>query len=237
MPTKERLDKLVSETAGVSRQDAKKLITSGKVAVAGDVCKNPSMKYEQSTVLTINGEIVAHTPFVYIMVNKPKGLLCVSRDPKRETVTDLVKDVYPRRNLFPAGRLDKDSEGFVLLTDDGVFAHDLLSPKKHVAKTYAVTLDTPFTQEMEVAFQKGMTLADGTICLPATATFTEDPYTCMVTLQEGKYHQIKRMFGVLGAGVNRLVRTKMGGLPLDNTLQTGAFREITAQEKEQIVQK
>lgn len=237
MPIKERLDKLVSEAAGISRQDAKKQITKGLVAVAGAVCKNPSAKYEQNTELTINGQIITHTPFVYIMVNKPKGLLCVSRDPKRETVTDLVKGVYPRRNLFPAGRLDKDSEGFVLLTDDGAFAHDLLSPKKHVSKTYAVTLDTPFTKEMEYAFQKGVTLADGTVCLPANAGFTDDPYVCTVILKEGKYHQIKRMFGVLGAGVNRLVRTQIGGLPLDKTLPIGAFREITAQEKEQIVQK
>ncbi len=237
MPPKERLDKLISKAAGLSRQDAKKQITSGKVTVAGAVCKNPSEKFEENSALAIDGQEVTHIPFVYIMVNKPKGLLCVSRDPKRETVVDLVKSVYPRRNLFPAGRLDKDSEGFVLLTDDGGFAHEMLSPKKHVGKVYEVTLDTPFTSEMMNAFKEGIMLADGTMCKPAIVTSTEDPYICVVTLQEGKYHQIKRMFGVLGAGVNCLVRVQIGGLLLDNTLQIGAFRKITQQEKAQILQK
>ena len=230
----ERLDKLISETAGVSRKDAKKIILSGEVFVNGLKCTLPKAKFAKGSVLYIGGEEKRHRPFVYIMVNKPKGLLCVSRDKTRETVTDLVKKEYPHRKLFPAGRLDKDSEGFVLLTDDGSFAHGILSPKNHIPKTYMVTIDKPFTKRMREMFLQGVVLADGTKTMPAIFNETENPFVCEAILKEGKYHQIKRMLGVAGVGVNRLVRVGMGGLILDAVLQAGEYREIAEKELEKI---
>ena len=140
-------------------------------------------------------------------------------------------DAYPRRELFPAGRLDKTSTGFVLLTDDGGFAHDILAPRRHVSKTYTVTLDTPLTEEMRTGFAEGVTLADGTALSPAEVTaLTEDGLTVRVVLRQGVYHQIKRMFGVYGAGVNTLHRDAIGGLTLDPALAPGQWRELSDDE-------
>ena len=147
-------------------------------------------------------------------------------------MVDLVKDAFPRRQLFPAGRLDKTSTGFVLLTDDGTLAHDILAPGRHVPKQYLVTLDTPLTNAMRVGFAAGVTLADGQTLAPAeVAPAGADPCVVRVTLHQGVYHQIKRMFGVLDAGVNGLHRTAIGGLALDEGLAPGAWRLITPEEK------
>ena len=166
------------------------------------------------------------------MLNKPAGVVSASTDGRDKTVVDLVGGAFPRRQLFPAGRLDKTSTGFVLLTDDGAFAHDILAPKRHVPKTYRVVLDTPVTDEMVKAFAAGVTLADGQRMQPARLIPDEaDPFAATVVLRQGVYHQIKRMFGVLGAGVNQLHRTAIGGLALDEGLAPGAWRLITPEEK------
>ena len=165
------------------------------------------------------------------MLNKPAGVVSASTDQRDTTVVDLVGGAYPRRELFPAGRLDKTSTGFVLLTDDGAFAHDILAPKRHVSKTYTVVLDTPLTAEMQAGFAQGVTLADGTELSPAEVeALTEDRLTVRVTLKQGVYHQIKRMFGVYGAGVNALHRDAIGGLALDKTLEPGQWRELSDEE-------
>ena len=142
---------------------------------------------------------------------------------------------FARRQLFPAGRLDKTSTGFVLLTDDGTFAHDILAPKRHVSKTYTVVIDTPLTEEMRRGFAEGVTLADGTALSPAEVeALTPDGLTVKVRLRQGVYHQIKRMFGVYGAGVNALHRDAIGGLALDPALAPGQWRELSAEEVSKI---
>ena len=142
---------------------------------------------------------------------------------------------FARRQLFPAGRLDKTSTGFVLLTDDGTFAHDILAPKRHVSKTYTVVLDTPLTEQMRTGFAAGVTLADGTALSPAEVTaLSADGCTVRVVLKQGVYHQIKRMFGVYGAGVNGLHRDAIGGLALDPALAPGQWRELSAEEVSKI---
>lgn len=229
-----RADKLVSQSLGVSRQDARKLIYKKLVAVNGQPCNKIDDKYPAGSEVTAEGQKGTHQKFVYLMLNKPRGVVSASRDKKQKTVVDLVRDAYPRRDLFPAGRLDKDSEGFVFLTDDGVLAHEILAPKHHVPKTYLVTLDTPFTEEMREGFAAGVTLASGEKTLRAEAFFTDDLYLCRVVLQEGMYHQIKRMFGTFGAGVNRLRRVSIGALMLDESLKPGEFRPLTFAELEQI---
>ena len=179
----------------------------------------------------MDGAPLAYQQFVYLMLNKPEGVVSASTDKRDTTVVDLIGDAYPRRELFPVGRLDKTSTGFVLLTDDGGFAHEILAPKRHVSKTYTVVIDTPLTEEMRRGFAEGVTLADGTALSPAEVeALTPDGLTVKVRLRQGVYHQIKRMFGVYGAGVNALHRDAIGGLALDESLAPGQWRELTADE-------
>ena len=230
-----RLDKYLAETAQCTRSEAKTLLAKGRVQVNGAVCKKGDTQLRDTDTVAVDGKALAYQKFVYLMLNKPQGVVSASTDKRDTTVVDLVGDAYPRRELFPAGRLDKTSTGFVLLTDDGVFAHDILAPKRHVAKTYTVTLDTPLTDAMVQGFAQGVTLADGTALSPAQVTaLTPDGLTVQVVLKQGVYHQIKRMFGVYGAGVNGLHRDAIGGLALDKTLAPGQWRELSAEEVEKI---
>ena len=143
-----RLDKYLAETAQCTRSEAKILLQKGKVTVNGTLCKKGDTQLRETDVVAVEGRPLAYQKFVYIMLNKPEGVVSASTDKRDTTVVDLLGNAYPRRELFPAGRLDKTSTGFVLLTDDGGFAHDILAPKRHVSKTYTVTLDTPLTAEM-----------------------------------------------------------------------------------------
>ena len=206
-----RLDKYLAETAQCTRSEAKTLLQKGKVTVNGTLCKKGDTQLRETDVVAVEGRPLAYQKFVYIMLNKPEGVVSASTDKRDTTVVDLLGDAYPRRELFPAGRLDKTSTGFVLLTDDGGFAHDILAPKRHVSKTYTVTLDTPLTAEMKAGFAAGVTLADGTALSPAEVeALTPDGLTVRVLLKQGVYHQIKRMFGIYGAGVNALHRDAIG---------------------------
>ena len=226
-----RLDKYLAETAQCTRSEAKTLLQKGKVTVNGTLCKKGDTQLKETDVVAVEGKPLAYQKFVYIMLNKPEGVVSASTDKRDTTVVDLLGDAYPRRELFPAGRLDKTSTGFVLLTDDGGFAHDILAPKRHVSKTYTVTLDTPLTAEMKAGFAEGVTLADGTALSPAEVeALTPDGLTVRVLLKQGVYHQIKRMFGVYGAGVNALHRDAIGGLALDDTLAPGQWRELSDAE-------
>ena len=218
-----RLDKYLAETAQCTRSEAKTMLAKGRVQVNGAVCKKGDTQLKDNDTVTVDGAPLRYQKFVYLMLNKPEGVVSASTDKRDTTVVDLVGDAYPRRELFPAGRLDKTSTGFVLLTDDGGFAHDILSPRHHVSKTYTVTIDTPLTQEMCTGFAAGVTLADGTALSP-------DGLTVRVVLRQGVYHQIKRMFGVYGAGVNALHREAIGGLALDAQLAPGQWRELSDEE-------
>ena len=230
-----RLDKYLAETAQCTRSEAKTLLQKGKVTVNGALCKKGDTQLRETDVVVVEGRPLAYQKFVYIMLNKPEGVVSASTDRRDTTVVDLLGDAYPRRELFPAGRLDKTSTGFVLLTDDGGFAHDILAPKRHVSKTYTVTLDTPLTAEMKAGFAAGVTLADGTALSPAEVeALTPDGLTVRVLLKQGVYHQIKRMFGVYGAGVNALHRDAIGGLALDAALAPGQWRELSDAEVAEI---
>lgn len=230
-----RLDKYISDAMGISRQDAKKLLSKGAVAIDGKVIKKGDAKVGDANRVLVNGKLLEYKQFVYIMLNKPKGVVSATDDKNDTTVVDLVKADYPKRNLFPAGRLDKTSTGFVLLTDDGDFAHDILAPKKHVSKEYIVTLDGEINEEIIESFNSGVTLADGTLLKSAVLEATSDPMVVKVVLKQGVYHQIKRMFGVFDIGVNELHRTHIGDVELDSTLAPGQYRELTAEELEKIV--
>ena len=224
-----RLDKYLAETAQCTRSEAKTLLQKGRVTVNGAVCKKGDAQLKAGDAVAVDGKTLQYQKFVYLMLNKPAGVVSASTDKRDTTVVDLVGGAYPRRELFPAGRLDKTST--VLLTDDGGFAHDILAPKRHVSKTYTVVLDIPLTAEMQAGFAQGVTLADGTELSPAEVeAFTEDGLTVRVTLKQGVYHQIKRMFGVYGAGVNALHRDAIGGLALDKTLKPGQWRELSDEE-------
>ena len=230
-----RLDKYLAETAQCTRSEAKAMLSRGRVTVNGAVCKKGDTQLKETDSVTVDGQPLSYRKFVYIMLNKPEGVVSASADKRDTTVVDLVKDAYPRRELFPAGRLDKTSTGFVLLTDDGTFAHDILAPKRHVSKTYTVVIDTPLTDEMRAGFANGVTLADGTALSPAEVeTLTPDGLTVRVKLRQGVYHQIKRMFGVYHAGVNALHRDAIGGLALDAALEPGQWRELSDDEMAEI---
>ena len=227
-----RLDKFVADAAQLTRSAARGIIAKGRVTVNGQVCKKADYALKEGDSVCADGKSLASEEYVYIMLNKPAGVVSASTDGRDKTVVDLLGGAYPRRQLFPAGRLDKTSTGFVLLTDDGAFAHDILAPKRHVPKTYRVVLDAPLTQAMVEAFAAGVTLADGQTMQPALLIPDEaDPFAATVVLRQGVYHQIKRMFGVLDAGVNGLHRTAIGGLALDEGLAPGAWRLITPEEK------
>lgn len=229
-----RLDKYLSERLGIPRGESRKLAAKGRVTVNGVLTKKADTQLEEATAeVAVDGRLLAGTyqKYVYLMLNKPEGVVSAAQDKRDTTVVDLVKDAFPRRQLFPAGRLDKTSTGFVLLTDDGTLAHDILAPGRHVPKQYLVTLDTPLTNAMRVGFAAGVTLADGQTLAPAEVKPAgADPCVVRVTLHQGVYHQIKRMFGVYGLKVLELKRVKMGRLPLDPTLKEGECRELTPEE-------
>lgn len=230
-----RLDKFISEAMAVSRADAKKLISKSQVTVNGTIIKKTDIKIDTDTdTVKANGKTLTHEQFVYIMLNKPVGVVSASSDKNDVTVIDLVKDDFPRRNLFPAGRLDKTSTGFVLITDDGAFAHDILSPKHHVPKTYIVTVDSPVTDRVVQAFENGVTLADGQLMKSATIIPYGDRLTAKIILHQGVYHQIKRMLGVFDIGVNTLHRTHIGSLELPADLQPGEYVKLTKNQLLQI---
>ena len=230
-----RLDKYLAETAQCTRSEAKALLAKGRVTVNGAVCKKGDTQLKEADAVAVDGKTLAYRQFVYLMLNKPEGVVSASRDKKDTTVVDLVAADFPRRELFPAGRLDKTSTGFVLLTDDGALAHDILSPAHHVEKQYVVTLDTPLTDAMRRGFAAGVTLTDGETMAPAgVEPLTGDGLTVQVTLRQGVYHQIKRMFGVFDAGVNALHRESIGGVVLDPALAPGQWRELTAEEVERL---
>ncbi|MEG0020446.1 MAG: pseudouridine synthase [Oscillospiraceae bacterium] len=232
-----RLDRFISEAGALPRQEAKRLVMTGCVTVDGVVVKKCDSKTDIESQVKLNGKIMKYETFVYIMLNKPKGVVSAGKDKNDVTVIDLVSDQYPKRELFPAGRLDKDSTGFVLLTDDGQFAHDILAPKKHVEKTYIVTVDCPIDDNIVEKFNSGVTLADGTELKSAVLERYQGDNVVKVVLKQGVYHQIKRMFGVFDIGVNELHRTAIGGLSLDEALQPGGFKQLTDMEIKQIYNK
>lgn len=230
----ERLDKILANTGRWSRKEARLLIRAGRVQAAGRTARSPEEKYDPSAEFTVDGEPLSGEPMVYLMLYKPAGLLSATEDPRQGTVLDLLPEHLRRVGLFPVGRLDKDTEGLLLLTNDGPLAHRLLSPRHHVDKTYWVRADGPFTAEDAAAFAGGLTLEDGFTCLPARLEPLPEPNTALVTLQEGKFHQIKRMTAARGKRVTCLKRLTMGPLKLDEGLAPGQWRPLTEEERKSL---
>jgi len=234
---KQRLDKFISNQLNLPRSMAKTQIHRGKVTINGEIVRDPSLVFDVgSNTVTYKGETVEYKKFVYIVMNKPKGVLCATEDKKAKTVIDLIPDELKRKNLFPVGRLDKDTTGLLIVTDDGDFAHNCISPSKCIAKTYLVTLDGELKEDMIDAFKKGITLVDGTACKPAKLEII-DKYNAKLTIIEGKYHEIKRMFGVLDLGVNELKRESIGAFRLPNDLSEGECRLLNSSELAKITEK
>lgn len=225
-----RLDKILSTQLNISRTDAKQMIKKGRVSVNGIPAKSGDIKVADADIVAVDGNEISYSRFVYIMMNKPKGVISASDGKGEKTVVDLVPSDMQRRGLFPAGRLDKDTTGFVLLTDDGEFAHSILAPSRHIDKTYVVTLDKPVTPEAVADFRSGMELNGEKLLQADAEIISEDATVCRVVLRQGLYHQIKRMFKKHGLTVLELKRVKMGNLPLDDSLLPGECRYLSQKE-------
>ena len=225
-----RLDKFISSQTAYSRSEIKTLIKKKSVFVNGEIAKSSDFKIDtEADTVILDGRELAYREHVYYMLNKPQGVVSATEDREEKTVLDLLPDEMKRPGLFPAGRLDKDTTGLLIITDDGDFAHRMLSPKKHVYKYYAAVLDKEPDENIRAAFAEGITLSDGTICAPADIlSIASDTVT--LRLKEGKYHQVKRMFAALGYTVTALKRYRIGALLLDRTLILGEVRELTETE-------
>ena len=226
----ERLDKCLASTGRWSRREVKEMVRQGRVLVNGLPAGRPEDKVGPEDRLTVDGVQVDCAPFVYVMLHKPAGILSATEDKRQKTVLDLLPAELQRRGLFPVGRLDKDTTGLLLLTDDGALAHELLSPKKHVDKVYLARVEGRIEEEDVAALARGMVLEDGLRCLPAELESLEDGTVCRVTLREGKYHQVKRMLAARGKPVLELKRLSMGPLELDEGLLPGQWRFLENNE-------
>ena len=226
----ERLDKILAGSGLGTRKEVKKLVKYGVVKVDGKVATSSDMKVDpQKSEITVNGEGLVYKEFIYLMLNKPDGYVSATEDNVYPTVTELVPEEYGHYNVFPVGRLDVDTEGLLILTNDGKFAHNVTSPKKLIAKKYFVIPQRPITEEDKKAFASGMNLGDFT-AMPATLEECEDG--CYVTIFEGKFHQVKRMFEKTDNEVKYLKRVQIGKLLLDENLQIGEMKELTEGEIE-----
>jgi 16S rRNA pseudouridine516 synthase len=225
----ERIDKIIASQGLYSRSDVKYMVNKKRITIDGKVVTSASQKADvDKNEIMLDGKPFVVKKQIYLMLNKPKGYVSATEDKKQQTVLELVPPALKGRDLFPAGRLDKDTTGLMIITDDGVLAHNILSPKKHVQKIYRVELDIPVTEEMQKGFAEGVELNDG-VCKDAKLTILGEK-TAEVTLREGRYHQIKRMFGCFGAKVVELHRIAMGELFLPEDLPEGECRELTEED-------
>ena len=230
----ERLDKIISNLGYGSRKEIKALVKKGLVKVDGEVVKDNGVLIDpEKSVININGEDLFYREYIYLMMNKPDGVISATYDNREETVIDLLEVEHQVFNPFPVGRLDKDTLGLLLLTNDGELNHRLISPKWHVDKVYYAKIDKAVDEKDVEAFKNGITLDDGYKCKEGKLEIinsSNEGAEVMVTIQEGKYHQVKRMFEALGKTVVYLKRTEFGGLPLDQELEEGEYRELTEDE-------
>ena len=230
----ERLDKIISATGKKSRREVKLLVKQGRILVDGVPASAPEMKVDPAvSEILLDGENIGYQRFTYIMLHKPAGVLSAVEDKRQKTVLDLLPEELQRRNLSPVGRLDKDTEGLLLLTNDGELTHRLLSPRYHVDKVYYARVDGRLEEADCAAFAAGITLGDGLECMPAGLEILSDS-EALVTLQEGKFHQVKRMLAFCGKPVVYLKRLSMGPLRLDESLQPGEFRHLTGDEEKML---
>ncbi|MFR5746057.1 MAG: pseudouridine synthase [Romboutsia timonensis] len=233
MGKKMRVDKLLSNVGVASRAELKKYCKQGLISVNGKVINNPGVQVDsESDDIRFNGEKIVYREFVYIMLNKPDGYISATYDKYDPIVLDLIDQSYLVFEPFPVGRLDKDTEGLLVLTNDGQLAHRVLSPKKHVPKTYYAKIQGKVTEEDILAFEKGVILDDGYETMPSQLKIlkSDDMSEIELTIHEGKFHQVKRMFESVGKKVVYLKRLSMGKLKLDESLGLGEYRELTEEE-------
>ncbi|MDO5140143.1 MAG: pseudouridine synthase [Eubacteriales bacterium] len=227
-----RLDKFLAETGKGTRSEVKKLISAGRVTVNGAAARDSGLKIDENADdISVDGVRVAYADFEYYMLNKPRGVISASRDNRNNSqvcVTDLIREKI-RSDLFPVGRLDKDTEGLLIITNDGELAHRLLSPKKHVDKTYYAELDGRLMRESADRIMAGVDIGDEKSTLPCLINILSEN-SCLVTIREGRYHEIKRMFRTEGRKVDYLKRISMGPISLDAELAPGEYRRLTEEE-------
>ncbi|MCC5815305.1 MAG: rRNA pseudouridine synthase [Leptospira sp.] len=232
---KERLDKALGNLGIGTRKEVKDFIRKQRVKVNGEIVKNPEVKVSYEDIIAFDEEVLDRKEFYFIMINKPTGCVSSTEDPRDKTVMEYLTEREQNRNLFPVGRLDKDSEGLLLITNDGKLAHKLTSPKHNFWKTYYVKTTGVLNQSDVRSFEKGVQIDDGYVCLPAKLEILhsgeeQDYAEAVVKIQEGKFRQIRRMFTALGKEVIYLQRTHMGELKLDENLKLGEYRELTDEE-------
>lgn len=225
---KMRLDKFLTQAAELTRSEAKQRIKKGSVTVNGEIAKKAEEKVSTQDRVCLDGKEVVYEQYRYLMLHKPAGVISATEDAADRTVLDLIAD--GKKGLFPVGRLDKDTEGLLLLTNDGALAHDLLSPKKHVDKKYFAILDGPVGQKEQELFSEGLNIGDEKMTLPAKLELTDKPEEVFITVQEGRFHQVKRMAQAVGRNVTYLKRISMGSLVLDPDLKKGEYRPLSKQE-------
>ncbi len=231
-----RLDKYLADMGVGTRSEVKKYIKQGKICIDGSVVKSADMKVDtEKQSVTYLGQIIGYEEFEYYMLHKPAGVISATTDAKDKTVVDLIID-KKRKDLFPVGRLDKDTEGLLIITNDGDMAHRLLSPGKHVDKTYFARVEGRVTEDDVIAFREGVSIGQGEVAKPAVLEIlcSDEVSEIKVTIQEGKYHQVKRMFHSIGKEVVYLKRLSMGSLVLDESLPLGAYRKLTREELEEL---
>ena len=232
--SKIRLDRLISDATTLSRSEARCAIKSGRVMVCATAIKAPDAKADpELEIVTLDGRAITYKKFYYIMMNKPAGVLSATEDEAQGTVLDLLPPMLRSRGIFPVGRLDKDTTGLLVLTDDGEFSHRITSPRHGIKKQYLAQVDIDITDEDVKAFSDGITLRDGTVCRSAVLK-GDGAGRCIVEISEGKYHQVRRMLAARGKKVLALHRRSVGALSLSEKLLPGEFRELSAGELEAI---
>ena len=228
-----RIDKMLANLGYGSRKEVKDLLKSGVVKVNEMSVKNGKEQVDPKVdIVTLHGEVIEYKEYIYLMMNKPQGVISATEDHYEKTVIDLLEMEDAVYSPFPVGRLDKDTEGLLLLTNDGQLAHQLLSPKKHVPKTYFAVIDREVTNADVQAFLEGVTLDDGYVTKPGQLKIIKSGIHSNIelTITEGKFHQVKRMFEAVGKKVVYLQRISMGPLQLDESLELGEYRELTDEE-------
>lgn len=225
-----RLDRYLHDMGFGTRKDIDRLIRAGKVVMEGNIVQKGSLSVTQASVVEVDGEIIPYEPLQYIMLNKPSGVVSATVDVVNTTVLELLPERFSHMNLAPVGRLDKDTTGLLILSNDGTFIHRLTSPKKRIGKTYIAHYTGTLKKDAVARCEVGIELSDFTTA-PATLTLIEEGML-QLTITEGKFHQVKRMVQALGGEVTALTRIQIGGLELDSTLQTGEWRPLTDAEKE-----
>ncbi len=232
-----RLDKLISNSGLIPRSQVKRLVREGRISVNGIPAADAAMHCDTGWDIRVDGIRAVWRDSICLMMNKPAGYLSVTEDPNRPTVLELLPDEYRHCGLFPAGRLDMDSEGLLILTNDGAFCHRVISPKSGIMKEYQIRVSRPFPEGAEEQFRDGIRLEDGSLCLPAELIPDPERRSAIVRIREGKYHQVKRMAIAAGTRVQSLKRLSIGALRLDPGLGPGEFREMTEEEKRRVEQK